>query len=230
MESTEVTKSKFDLLYIINMVAPKYDDIFQEIEELKKTNPKLSNKELSKKFAKKITNQYTSVGIVTALPSAIPGIGTAAQIAIEGGMISGDLVIMMRGMAKLCYGIGMLNGRDMTQGFNQDLIKILGMWSGVIVPLKTAAEKIGTKVAYAQFNKHITGKMLQKINRKVGTTIFTKYGTKRDGVALGRMIPFGVGAVVGGTFNYTTMKGFSTVAISHYESDLSEDAEYIIID
>lgn len=230
MENTEITKSKFNLMYVINAVAPKFEDILKEVEELKRLNPKLSNKELSKKFVKKIRNQYTSVGVVTALPSAIPGLGTAAQLAIEGGMITGDLALMMRAMSRMCFGVGLINGRDMSQGFNQDLIKILGMWSGVLVPLKATTEKIGTKVAVAQFNKHISGKMLQKINRKVGTTIFTKYGTKRGGVALGRMIPFGVGAVIGGTFNYTTMKSFSAIAISHYETPPNEDLEYIIID
>lgn len=228
MENTEIRNKKFNLLFIINSVAPKYEDIYKEIEELKKSNPKLNKKELCKKFSRKIRNQYTSFGVVTALPSAIPGLGTAAQIAIEGGMISGDLLIMLRGMSKMCYGIGMINEKDMTQGFNQDFIKILGLWSGVIVPLKTATEKISTKVAIAQFNKHISGKMLQKINRKVGTTIVTKYGTKRGGVALGRMIPFGVGAIVGGTFNYTTMKSFASAAITHYESD--ENEEYVIVE
>lgn len=227
METVELIKQKFDLLHIINTVSPKYDDILLEYEELKKNNSKLSKEELSKKFASKIITQYTSIGIATALPSAIPGLGTAAQVVIEGGMISGDLVLMMRAMAKMCYGIGLIFEKDMTQGYNQDLIKILGMWSGVIVPLKKTAEKIGTKVAFAQFNKHVSGKMLQRINSKVGTTILTKYGTKRGGLALGRMIPFGIGAIVGGTFNYTTMKGFSVAAISHYETD--ENQEYIIV-
>ena len=122
MENKDIIKKKFDLLYIINAVAPKYDDIVLEIEELRKSNPKLNKKELSKKFAKKIRNQYTSVGVVTALPSAIPGLGTAAQIAIEGGMISGDLLVMLRGMSKMCYGIGMINEKDMTQGFNRVVI------------------------------------------------------------------------------------------------------------
>ena len=228
METVELIKQKFDLLHIINTVSPKYDDILLEYEELKKNNSKLSKEELSKKFASKIITQYTSIGIATALPSAIPGLGTAAQVVIEGGMISGDLVLMMRAMAKMCYGIGLIFEKDMTQGYNQDLIKILGMWSGVIVPLKKTAERIGTKVAFAQFNKHVSGKMLQRINSKVGTTILTKYGTKRGGLALGRMIPFGIGAIVGGTFNYTTMKGFSVAAISHYETD--ENQEYIIVD
>ncbi len=58
-----------------------------------------------------------------------------------------------------------------------------------------------------------------KINRKVGTTIFTKYGAKRGGIAVGRLIPFGVGALVGGGFNLATMKKFKRNAINYFSSD-----------
>jgi len=53
----------------------------------------------------------------------------------------------------------------------------------------------------------------------VGTTIVTKYGTKRGGIALGRVIPFGVGVVVGGGFNLATMKGFKRASLKYYGSD-----------
>jgi hypothetical protein len=49
----------------------------------------------------------------------------------------------------------------------------------------------------------------------VSTTVLTKYGTKRGGVALGRMIPFGVGVAVGGGFNYLTMKAFKKATIRY---------------
>lgn len=46
----------------------------------------------------------------------------------------------------------------------------------------------------------------------------TKYGTKRGGIALGRVIPFGVGVVVGGGFNLIIMKGFKRAALKYYSS------------
>ncbi|MFD2270883.1 hypothetical protein ACFS07_06490 [Undibacterium arcticum] len=51
----------------------------------------------------------------------------------------------------------------------------------------------------------------------MGTTIVTKYGAKRGGIAVGRLVPFGVGAVVGGGFNWATMKGFKTAAANYYK-------------
>jgi hypothetical protein len=73
-------------------------------------------------------------------------------------------------------------------------------------------------VAIAQFKK-IPAKVFQRINQKVGTTIVAKYGTKRGGIAVGRLVPFGVGALVGGGFNLATMKAFKQHAISYYQTE-----------
>ena len=58
--------------------------------------------------------------------------------------------------------------------------------------------------------------MLQKINTKLGTTVLTKYGTKRGGVALGRMLPFGVGATIGGSVNFITTWSFGHWILRYY--------------
>jgi hypothetical protein len=52
----------------------------------------------------------------------------------------------------------------------------------------------------------------------VGTTILTKYGAKRGGIAIGKLVPFGAGAIVGGSFNLVTMKTFKKKAIKHFSS------------
>lgn len=75
---------------------------------------------------------------------------------------------------------------------------------------------MGTKIAVAQFNRHVSGGMLRRINIKLGTTVFTKYGTKRGGVALGRMLPFGVGATIGGSVNFVTTSSFGRWILSYY--------------
>jgi hypothetical protein len=61
--------------------------------------------------------------------------------------------------------------------------------------------------------------VFKRINRKVATTIVAKYGTKRGGIAVGRLIPFGVGALVGGGFNLATMKAFKKSAINYYRTE-----------
>lgn len=217
-----------DLLTIVNSVSPSYDSIKLEIEELKRSNPKKSKSELADLYGNRIRKKYTSVGVVSALPSAIPGVGTAAQVAIEVTTVSGDLALMLRWMAATCYGIGLIYEKNIESEFNQEFVRILGLWCGTIQVTKVATTKLATKVAAAQFNKNVSGKMLQKINQQVSRTILTKYGTKRGGIALGKLIPFGVGALVGGSFNYFTMNKFKNSAIEYFKSD--DMTEYIVVE
>ncbi|NWL04225.1 hypothetical protein DM790_25685 [Flavobacterium collinsii] len=215
-----------DLLTIVNAVSPSYDSILTEIEELKRSNPKKTKDELADLYGNRLRRKYTQVGIVSSLPSTIPGIGTGVQIATEITTISGDLALMLRWMAANCYGIALIYDKDIRSEFNTEFLKILGLWCGAIQSAKIITTKIATRVATAQFNKNISGKVLQKINQRVGTTIVTKYGTKRGGIALGKSIPFGIGVVIGGSFNYYTMKRFKNAAITYYKDD--DDAEYVL--
>lgn len=210
---------EFNLATIIQSVAPSHEYVAQEIDELKYLNSKLTKDQLALRWGKRIRNNYTSVGVATALPSSIPGIGTVAQIAIEAGTITGDLALMLRWMGKQCMGISIIYGNNPEKPINQDLINILGIWCGVIDAAKNATTRVGTKVAVAQFNKRISGKTLVKVNQRVGTTVVTKYGTKRGGIALGKLVPFGVGAVIAGGFNYFTFNGFMKSAIDYYKND-----------
>lgn len=218
-----------DILTFVNAVSPNFDSIQTEIIELKRANPKMSKKQLADLYGNRLRNKYTSVGVVSALPSTIPGVGTAVQLAVEAGTISGDLVLLMRWMAATCYGVALIHDKDISSEFNEEFIRILGMWCGVIQIVKNGTQKIATKVAVVQFNKNVSGKMLQKINQKVGTTIFTKYGVKRGGIALGRLIPFGVGAIVGGVFNFHTMNQFKKAALKYYHSEENGvEVEYVM--
>lgn len=118
--------------------------------------------------------------------------------------------------------------RENINEFDNEFIFTLGLWCGVIQSAQTVTIKVGTKAAISTFNKKVSGTMLRKINQKIGTTIFTKWGSKRGGIALGKFIPFGVGAIVGGGFNYTTMRAFKKAAITRYANYDKE--EYILID
>lgn len=221
----EITKD-FDFIQVVNFVSPSFESVEEDVAELKRGKPHKSKKQLSRIYANRIRNKYTSVGVVSALPSTIPGLGTGIQIAIEAGTISGDLILMLRWMASTCYGVAIINEKDIRSNFNQEFVRILGLWCGAIEASKLATEKIATKVAVTTFNKKISGKTLTKINQRVGTTIFTKYGTKRGGIALGKLIPMGIGVAIGGTFNFVTMTRFKNSAIKYFEFD--ESVDYVL--
>lgn len=208
-----------DILDFVKAVAPSFKSIKKEINELRKSYPTKNKHELSELYGKRLKRKYTSIGVASALPSTIPAIGTTVQMGIEIGTSAGDLALMLRWMAANCYGIAIIYEKDISAEFNEEFIKILGLWCGAIHFVKKETTVFIRKAAVVYFNKKVTSKILQQINKKVGVAIFTKYGSRRGGIALGKLIPFGVGVLVGGTFNYYTMKRFNITAIEYFETE-----------
>ena len=69
--------------------------------------------------------------------------------------------------------------------------------------------------------KKLPGKVLTKINQKVGFRLFTKFGTKGL-VNLGKLVPV-VGGVIGGTLDFAETKVIANRAIKWFvENDFSE--------
>lgn len=215
--SDQLAVTKF-VLKAIEALQPNSSDVARHIADLQSAHPNLSSDALAEKWADKICWRYASEGAATALPGAIPGLGTVAQVGIEGGAISIDLTYMLRCMAGMTIGVGQVYNRDTDASFNQDFVRVLGVWCGVLSIGKEATVRVSSKIAIAQFKK-IPAEIFKRINKKVGTTIVTKYGTKRGGIAIGRLVPFGVGMIVGGGFNLVTMKAFKKAAISYYRAE-----------
>ena len=204
-----------DLHKVIKQVMPTFNDIRNDIVMLRYTNPALSQHALASAYLKKTRNKYTAAGVATALPGIIPGLGTAAQIAVEVGATSADVLLMLRWMASLAFGIGLIYDKDIQEDFEDEFTVILGIWAGVLVAEKAALSK-GDKISIGHFDEHITARIKNRMNQKIGQKLVTKYGSKRAGTALGRLIPFGVGAVVGGTFNYFTIERFGKAALDYF--------------
>jgi hypothetical protein len=203
---------------LIMRLAPDPEAVAEWIKEVKHENPELDRQMLADFVGDKIVWTYTSQGAALALPGAIPGLGTVVQISTEIGTASADVALMIRNQAYLVFAVAAIFGVHSRQTLIQDTLICIGLWTNALQLTKTGAIRIGTKVAEANFKKHFPGKVLQAINKKVSTTVLTKYGTKRGGVALGKLIPFGVGVLVGGGFNYLTMKNFKRETISYFDA------------
>ena len=114
-------------LALTETVKPDDGKIRTALDDYRKAHPKWSKDRLAEKWADRACWLYASEGAVSALPGAIPGIGTAVQAAIEAGMISADLAYMIRCMAGMVAGIAMVYDRDLRSYFNQEFVKVLGL-------------------------------------------------------------------------------------------------------
>ena len=113
--------------------------------------------------------------------------------------IGSVLYVQMRMIACVAYMSGYELNSDQTQTF------VYACLAGVAVNelIKQAGIKFGVKFANGLIKK-IPGKVLTKINQKVGFRFITKFGTKGI-INLGKMLP-GVGAIVGGGLDLVETK------------------------
>ncbi|MBM6818962.1 EcsC family protein [Clostridium saudiense] len=113
--------------------------------------------------------------------------------------ITSVIYVQMRMIACTSYMAGFDLNSDQTQTL------VYACLAGVAVNnvMKQASIKFGVKFANGLIKK-IPGKVLTKINQKVGFRFITKFGTKGV-VNLGKLIP-GVGAVIGGGLDLVETK------------------------
>lgn len=171
---------------------------------------KYKNKEIACK--KMLDNQIikcttsgfiTGFGGILTLPVSLPA------------NITSVIYVQMRMIACAAYMGGYDLSSDETRTF------IYACLAGVAVNglIKQASLKFGVKFANVLIKK-IPGKVLTKINQKVGMRFITKFGTKGV-INLGKMVP-GVGAVIGGSLDFIETKVIANRAYKWFiENDFS---------
>ncbi len=139
----------------------------------------------------------TTSGIVTGLGGFI-----TMPVAIPAN-VGSVIYIQMRMIACVAYMAGYKLNSDQTQTF------IYACLAGVTVNnlIKQTGIKFGVKFAKGLIEK-IPGKVLTKINQKVGFRLITKFGTTGI-INLGKLLP-GVGALVGGSLDLVETRVIAT--------------------
>lgn len=149
------------------------------------------------------SQELTAAGAMSGGVAAVPGVGTSAAIASALAEIGwttirlGDLVLT----------IAALHGHDQPSVEERRawVLAVLAGGSAMTSTATALAKEIGIGLG-TKATDAIPMTAIRSLNRALGRTVVTKYGTKRGVVALGRLLPFGVGAAIGGGLNYATVQ------------------------
>lgn len=172
----------------IPKVSSNVEDMANEYLRKYKTKELACEAMLKNQITKCTTSGFiTGFGGIITMPVTLPVNVTSV------------LYVQMRMIACVAYMAGFELDSDGTQTF------VYACLAGVAVSelVKQASIKFGVKFAN-ELIKKIPGKVLTKINQKVGFRFVTKFGTKGI-VNLGKLLP-GVGAVVGGGLDFVETK------------------------
>lgn len=172
----------------IPLVSPSVEDMVNDYLTKHETRDKACKAMLKNQITKCTTSGVvTGFGGFITMPVAIPA------------NIGSVIYVQIRMIACTAYMADYDLNSDQTQTF------VYACLVGVAVNglLKQAGIKFGVKFANGVIKK-IPGKVLTKINQKVGFRFITKFGSKGI-VNLGKMLP-GVGAIVGGGLDLVETK------------------------
>lgn len=172
----------------VSMVSPSVEEMANDYLNKYPTKEEACKAMLNNQIVKCTTSGFvTGFGGFIVMPIAIPA------------NISSVIYVQMRMIACTAYMAGYELNSDQTQTF------VYACLAGVALnnALKQVGIKVGIKLANGVIKK-IPGKVLTKINQKVGFRFITKFGTTGV-VNLGKMIP-GVGAIVGGGLDLAETK------------------------
>jgi len=167
------------------------------------------------------------VGAVAGGAAAVPAVGAAAVLA---GAAT-ELGWFTFRTSELVLTIGAVHGHtDVT-------IEEQRAWILSVLVFGGSASEAFTKIA-SEVGKGLGKKAVQRIpvstlkavNRSIGRTIVTKYGTKRGVIAIGKAAPFGIGAAIGGGMNYGSVRMIGKHADKFflnlpYETVVEDDAD-----
>lgn len=188
----------------IPVVSPSVEDMANDYMKKHKSKEAACKAMLRNQVAKCTTSGVvTGFGGFITMPVTIPA------------NVGSVIYVQMRMIACTAYMADYELSSDQTQTF------VYACLAGVAVNslLKQAGIKFGVKFANGLIKK-IPGKVLTKINQKVGFRFITKFGAKGI-VNLGKLIP-GVGAVVGGGLDFVETKVIADRAYKwFFEGDFS---------
>ncbi|MBA2280180.1 MAG: EcsC family protein [Acidimicrobiia bacterium] len=165
--------------------------------------------EITRAFAR----EMAAVGAAVGATAAVPGAGAVTLVgttALELGWFTaraGDLILSIAA----------------THGHTSGSVEQRRAWILSVLAFGDTASAGFTRVAGevgkglgTRATARIPTETLRAINRALGRTIVTKYGTKRGAIALGRALPFGIGAVIGGSANYAFARAVARQADSFF--------------
>ena len=186
-------------------VARRWDDALEIAAEADGHTAAEKTSSIISRFKKELT----LVGAATGAIAAAPGFGTA----VAGSALAADMAWFGMRATDLIMAIGAANGN--TEATDEErrawVLAVLAFgeesaekFAALLTDVggAQAAEGLGQRTAGVVGGDALTLDALRRINTDLAGQVVAKYGARRSALAVGKLLPFGVGAVVGGSANY----------------------------
>jgi hypothetical protein len=174
-----------------------------------------------KSVTKTLSREMVSLGAATGAAAAAPGLGTASALSM---MVAEVGWFGLRATDQIMT-IGALYGRvDSTPeerrawvlsvlAFGEQAAdEFAALLGEVDHEMTIRSGKVGAVVAGIMQGDKATVDTLRRINTMLASKVVAKYGSRRGVLTLSRLLPFGIGAAIGGGANWALSRALTTQA------------------
>jgi hypothetical protein len=178
----------------INVQSPL---VRKNIARARQRNPEATPAEVIRSLERMYVSALAGTGAAVGGAAAAPGVGTGVALALSAGEALSSLELS----TLFALSIAEVHGVPIDEIERRRTI-VMGIMLGGSgsATIGKVAERTGQ-----HWGRQVVAKVpvetLRQINKILGKNFVTKYGTKQGIIVLGRVAPFGIGAVIGGGAN-----------------------------
>ncbi|MEU1088246.1 hypothetical protein ACFYPN_09235 [Streptomyces sp. NPDC005576] len=169
----------------------------KNIARARQRNPDATPEQVIRSLERMYVSALAGTGAAVGGAAAAPGVGTGVALALS----AGETLSSLEMSALFALSIAEVHGVPIDEVERRRTI-VLGIMLGGsgTATISKIAERTGQ-----HWGRQVVAKVpvetLRQINKVLGRHFITKYGTKQGIIVLGRVAPFGIGAVIGGGAN-----------------------------
>lgn len=167
------------------------------VSRLRSRHPNSTPKQLLKVLDRQFLAATTGSGAAVGIAAAAPGVGTA----IGAAMALGETAVSLQVAVFYILACAEIHEIQITEVERKRTLIFTVLLGGSAEIVHNVAGRTGKHWAKHTLNA-IPMSAIRSINKAIGVNFVTKYGTKQGLIVLGKVVPFGFGAVIGGGLNF----------------------------
>ncbi|WCD89642.1 hypothetical protein KPP03845_106064 [Streptomyces xanthophaeus] len=169
----------------------------KNIARARQRNPEATPAQVIRNLERMYVSALTGTGAAVGGTAAAPGVGTGVALALSAGEALSSLELS----ALFALSVAEVHGVPIDEiERRRTIVMGIMLGGGGSATISKVAERTGQ-----HWGRQVVAKVpvetLRQINKILGRNFVTKYGTKQGIIVLGRVAPFGIGAVIGGGAN-----------------------------
>lgn len=171
--------------------------IERHVHRIRHAHPEATPADVIERLEKEYLAAVTTMGAAVGAAAAAPGVGTGFALVAS----AGEVATYLEASALFVLSVAYVHGMEVHEvERRRTLLMAILLGDGGSSIIRRASERTGKHWARALIDGIPTAS-LKRVNDVLGRNFVTKWGTREGIIVLGRVIPFGIGAAIGGGAN-----------------------------